>query len=207
MIRIIFAHGWGFDKNFWTDTINEFCIERYYLLDFGYTGQRNIPVISQSLPLIGVGHSLGFAWLLKNLRNPTCLISVSGFDCFYNIHHRKSIEKMRMNIQRNKLAQMRAFHKMAGTKSFTCQNYEERFLMEGIDNLLTWNYRERLNSLTVPVFAIASENDKIIPVNTAKNIFQNCNLKITSGGNHVIPENNRSEYLKFMEKIFCEFRL
>ena len=102
MPRVVFAHGWGFDKTLWVDTIKRFNLDDYYLLDFGYTGNRDIVNICQSEPLIGIGHSLGFAWLLQNLENPVCLISISGFDCFFRIYDSRAIEKLRRNLIRNK---------------------------------------------------------------------------------------------------------
>ena len=131
MPRVVFAHGWGFDKTLWVDTIKRFKFNDYYLLDFGYTGNRDIVSICQTEPLIGIGHSLGFAWLLQNLENPVCLISISGFDCFFKIYDSRDIEKMRRNLIRNKQAQMRAFHKRAGTKLTNLPSFEEQYLIEG----------------------------------------------------------------------------
>ena len=53
MPRVVFAHGWGFDKTLWVDTIKRFKFNDYYLLDFGYTGNRDIVSICQTEPLIG----------------------------------------------------------------------------------------------------------------------------------------------------------
>ena len=82
MPKIVFAHGWGFDKSLWADTIKRLKINDYYLLDFGYTGNRDVVSICQNEPLIGIGHSLGFAWLLQNLESPVCLISYLGLTAF-----------------------------------------------------------------------------------------------------------------------------
>ena len=205
MYRVVFAHGWGFDKYFWADTIRELKIDHYYLLDFGYTGNKNIPCIDQSLPLIGIGHSLGFAWLLKNLKSPSCLISVSGFECFYKIHDRQSIEKMRKNIKKNKIRQMRAFHKKAGLNVHMYSRVDEQSLLEGLDNLSHWNYKQTLDNMDIPVFAISSEDDRIIPVNKAKEIFRDFNLQIVATGKHVIPINNRTVYLDSLKRMLGEF--
>ena len=37
MVKVVFAHGWGFDKSIWYKTINRLNIDRPILLDFGYT--------------------------------------------------------------------------------------------------------------------------------------------------------------------------
>ena len=207
MPRVVFAHGWGFDKTFWVDTIKKFNIYDYYLLDFGYTGNRDIVNICQTEPLIGIGHSLGFAWLLQNLENLVCLISISGFDCFFRIYDSRDIENMRKNLIRNKQVQMRFFHKKAGTKFVSFPNFEEEYLVEGMKHLQTWDLNHRLNSLNIPVFAIASQNDKIVPLSYSKRIFENCNLKIVSSGDHVIPINNPSDYFEFIRGILHEFRI
>tara|TARA_B100000035_G_scaffold270613_1_gene244996 strand:- start:269 stop:892 length:624 start_codon:yes stop_codon:yes gene_type:complete len=205
MPRVVFAHGWGFDKTLWVDTIKRFKINDYYLLDFGYTGNRDIVNICQTEPVIGIGHSLGFAWLLQNLESPVCLISISGFDCFFRIYDWRDIEAMRRNLTRNKQKQMRVFHKKAGTKLTSVPNFKEKYLIEGLNHLQTWDLNHKLNSLSVPIFAIASQNDKIVPLCHSKRIFENCILKIISRGDHVIPMNNRSDYFKFIEEVFREF--
>ena len=207
MPKVVLAHGWGFDKTFWVDTIKKFNIYDYYLLDFGYTGNRDIVNICQTEPLIGIGHSLGFAWLLQNLENPVCLISISGFDCFFRIYDSRAIEKMRRNLIRNKQAQMRVFHKRAGTKLISLPNFEEQSLVEGLENLRTWDFNHRLKSLNIPIFAIASQNDKIVPISHSKRIFENCILKITPCGDHIIPINNQPDYFKFIGEVLREFRI
>lgn len=205
MPKIVFAHGWGFDKTLWVDTIKRLKINDYNLLDFGYTGNRDVVSICQTEPLIGIGHSLGFAWLLQNLENPVCLISISGFDCFFRIWDSRAIEKMRRNLIRNKQAQMRAFHKKAGTKLTSLPSFEEKYLIEGLDNLQTWDFNHRLKTLNIPIFAIASQNDKIVPISHSKRIFENCILKIIPSGDHIIPINNQPDYFKFIEKVLREF--
>ena len=207
MPRVVFAHGWGFDKTLWADTIKRFNLNDYYLLDFGYTGNRDIVNICQTEPLIGIGHSLGFAWLLQNLDNPVCLISISGFDCFLRIYDSRTIEKMRRNLIRNKQAQMRAFHKRAGTKTISLPNFEEQPLIEGLENLSTWDLNQRLKSLKIPIFAVASQNDKIVPISHSKRIFENCILKIIPSGDHIIPINNQPDYFKFIGEVLSEFRI
>ena len=205
MPSVVFAHGWGFDRSLWAETIKVFKIKNYLLPDFGYTGKRHVSNICQIEPTIGIGHSLGFAWLLKNLQNPLCLISISGFDCFYRIHDRKTIENMRTNLKRNTLAQMVAFHKKAGSRLMRFPHFEEIYLIEGISYLLSWDFKEKLNNSAMPIHAIASENDKIVPLGHTKRIFQNARLRIIETGDHVIPTNNRSEYFKFLEDVFREF--
>ena len=207
MTNIVFAHGWGFDKNLWVDTIETFNISNYYLLDFGYTGTKTIPRIDESSPIIGIGHSLGFAWLLKNLKKPDCLVSISGFDCFYKIHPRQSIEKMRSNLKKNLAVQMKVFHKKAGSIFPTSPQYERQALTEGIENLLNWNLSKELESLTVPIFALASEDDKIVPPGHSKRMFHKFDFTVVKSGNHVIPKNNRPEYFRFINRVLNEIRL
>ena len=114
---------------------------------------------------------------------------------------------MRKNLIRNKQAQMRVFHKMAGTKLTSLPNFEEQYLIEGLEHLQTWDFNHRLKSLNIPIFAIASQNDKIVPLCHSKRIFGNRILKIISRGDHVIPLNNRPDYFKFIEKVLREFRI
>ena len=84
MTQIVFAHGWGFDANIWKN-FNDKIFENYevYHLDFGYTTRSNCDLAKIKDGAVCIGHSIGFLWLLKNVKNPSVLISISGFSCFY----------------------------------------------------------------------------------------------------------------------------
>ena len=102
---------------------------------------------------------------------------------------------------------MRVFHKRAGTKKISLPNFEEQSLIEGLENLSTWDFNHRLKSLKIPIFAVASQNDKIVPISHSKRIFENCILKVIPSGDHIIPINNQPDYFKFIGEVLHEFRI
>ena len=65
-MKLIFAHGWGFNHHFW-DNVIEYLPEQYeYInIDFGYTSNDILTDIKTDDDLICVGHSMGCMWLLK----------------------------------------------------------------------------------------------------------------------------------------------
>ena len=124
MPKVVFAHGWGFDKTFWVDTIKRFNINGYYLLDFDIVGNRDVVNICQTEPLIGIGHS-GVCLVVTESGEPICLISIS--DLIFRISDSRDIENMRRNLLRNKQAQMRFLIKRLVLIN-SLLNFEEQYL-------------------------------------------------------------------------------
>jgi pimeloyl-[acyl-carrier protein] methyl ester esterase len=200
MVKVVFAHGWGFDKSIWHKTINKLNIDRPILLDFGYTGARQHLSLQNCNKVIGVGHSMGFMWLLKNLKNPVSLISISGFDCFYSIYNKEVIKNMRRNIRKNTGTQMKYFHRIAGAPYFSKNFFDSVALDEGLKNLGEWNLQEKLLKSQIPIFSLASSDDKIIPIEHSKRVFRNRGLNIISGCGHVPPLSDNVSYYRFLER-------
>ena len=200
MVKVVFAHGWGFDKSFWHKTIKKINIDRPILLDFGYTGAPKDLSLKNLNKVIGVGHSMGFMWLLKNLKNPISLISISGFDCFYSIYDKEVIKNMRRNIRKNTGTQMKYFHRIAGAPYFSKNFFDSVALDESLKNLGEWNLQEKLLKSQIPIFSLASSDDKIIPIEYSKRVFRNRDLNIISGCGHVPPLSDNVSYYKFLER-------
>lgn len=62
---VILAHGWGLDKSSWDLVVPAIRANKIEVIDFGYYCNAyfaNKPLLK---PIIGVGHSLGFLWLLN----------------------------------------------------------------------------------------------------------------------------------------------
>ena len=181
-------------------TINKLNIDSPILLDFGYTGSPQHLSLKNVNKVIGVGHSMGFMWLLKNLKNPVSLISVSGFDCFHSIYNKKIIESMRSNIKKNTSVQMKHFHKIAGAPYFSKRIFDCIALDEGLKNLGEWNLEENLCKSQIPIFSLASSDDKIIPIEYSKRVFRNFDLNIISGCGHVAPLSDDVLYYSFLKR-------
>ncbi len=60
----MFVHGWGFDSGFWKPVCSLLSDHECHVIDLGFRSAPSRP--APSGPLVGIGHSLGFPWLLKN---------------------------------------------------------------------------------------------------------------------------------------------
>lgn len=86
---LVLVHGWGFDPSIWEGIAAEEMLRSRDLLviDLGFReASGRWPARDEGLPadrpLVGVGHSLGFAWLLAQERAWDGLVSINGFPRF-----------------------------------------------------------------------------------------------------------------------------
>ncbi len=62
---LVLVHGWGFDASLWDGFKEAWPDCPMVTIDLGFRGVPNFEPSLPEGPLIGVGHSLGFLWLLK----------------------------------------------------------------------------------------------------------------------------------------------
>ena len=208
MTQIVFAHGWGFDKNIW-NKMNDKVFDSYeiYQIDFGYTGDLNCDLNKIQDGAVCIGHSIGFLWLLKNVKNPSALISISGFSCFYNFIEKNIIKKMKRNIEKKTKAQMRNFYRMSGNKEKKLPNFNKKFLLDGLDWLLNWDETKTLEQIKCPIFPISSIDDKIVPIEVSKQIWKKYELNLTSAGGHLLPINESKFCLKIIKRVLNDIKV
>ena len=62
-MKLVFVHGWGSGPFIWDKMIDEFNAHSCHVLNMGFLGQENMALPEEKF--VGIGHSLGGAWLLK----------------------------------------------------------------------------------------------------------------------------------------------
>ncbi len=208
MTQIVFAHGWGFDANMWKN-LNDKFFENYevYHLDFGYTRKLNCDLTKIKDGAICIGHSIGVLWLLKNVKNPSVLISISGFSCFYRYVETSIIYRMKKNIEKNTEVQMRKFYQKSGIKEKKTLNFDKELLLKGLSSLVVWDETKTLEKIHCPVFAIASFDDKIVPIEMSLEIWKNYELNIIPKGGHILPLSESKSCLKTIKRILNDIKI
>ncbi|MEO5349836.1 MAG: hypothetical protein H7836_09330 [Magnetococcus sp. YQC-3] len=84
---LLLVHGWGLGPGVWRGVRRLLPGWRCHVLDLGFFGTPQLQVPA-GVPLLAVGHSLGFLWLLHHLERAewrqACvgLVSIAGFSRF-----------------------------------------------------------------------------------------------------------------------------
>lgn len=187
-MKLLFAHGWGFDNHFW-DNLIEYLPKHIEIiqLDFGYTGNEICDDIKNNTDFVCIGHSLGCLWLLKHIEVPKFFIPINGFDCFYTYIPEAEIQRIIHNLDRKMSAQMRGFYKACGTDLKKEINWNMAVLKEGLHWLANWNLEEKRKMLSCPIKALCSQSDKIITTDMSTKIWGAGNIIWSQEGGHVLP--------------------
>lgn len=191
-LTLLFAHGWGFDAGMWDDVIAHLNLPENTVIrriDLGYTGNpvTPIPVNADSNNTICIGHSLGAALLLQNIRNPAGMIAINGFDHFCGHIPASDIDAMQNNLRRNMTLQMQGFYRACGVTINPLPSFNRDTLLTGLNTLKTLNVHKALKTLECPVTALLSRNDKVFPYRYGRDIWKNTDMVTHANGGHCLP--------------------
>ncbi|GCE89513.1 hypothetical protein MSKU15_1114 [Komagataeibacter diospyri] len=166
---IALVHGWAFDPTFWDTTRTVLGQARTMCTDFGFFAPRPVLTLPQ-VPYIGVGHSLGALWLLRN-HGPLCrgLVLINGFSRFGTATDfpdgipRRVIERMHAGLLRAPEGLLHSFRLRAGIDTPLPSHIERNRLEQGLLALMDMDCRTDLQQVTCPVHVIAGMDDAIAP--------------------------------------------
>ena len=110
---LVFVHGWGTSPFVWKGMVDAFQEHQCYMVNLGFLGEEDLSVPNGKF--IGIGHSLGGAWLLKHYpERLSGFVSVASFNCFYKHIPTKFLNSMRRNIAKDPAKQLQDFWHHAG---------------------------------------------------------------------------------------------
>jgi pimeloyl-[acyl-carrier protein] methyl ester esterase len=189
---ILLVHGWGLNAALWREVVPLLVPHEALCLDLGFV--RGGPKGWGELPAdaICVGHSFGLLWLLKHGPRPMrALISVAGVDCFSACLPLDPLAAMKAGLDRNPAAQMHAFWRACGLDAdFSLPEFlDVATLKAGLDWLATWDERDRRRTLDVPILALATRDDRIVPEAATRAIWgdESSRLRWRETGGHALP--------------------
>lgn len=184
MAKLVFVHGWGSGPFVWNEMINDFSEHDIHFVNMGFINDENFNIPQGEF--IGIGHSLGGMWLLKNHPNQLKkFISVASFNCFYKYIPQSILSSMQSNIVKDTGKQLIDFWHHAGLdhpEGF--KNLNPVKLIEGLTWLSQWD-QEIPKGL--PVLALASRDDKIVPEGMSIKCWENHKLIWSDDGGHMLP--------------------
>lgn len=195
------VHGWGLGQGFWRLTRNALPSSNILTVDMGFFGPGTIPTPEEP-PVVGIGHSLGFMWLLGNLEkyNFKGLVSVNGFARFAAADHYpgvadRIIARMISQFRRSPQKVLEDFRKRAAMPPGRIPSNEKinsETLEKALLHLQKGDCREILAKTRLPVLALAARDDAIVPPEMTEACFgQIADKKIewSESGGHALPFN------------------
>ncbi len=165
---LLLAHGWAFDRYFWDPLQQELGDYLCATVDLGFYGEPEIPAVTG--PVLAVGHSLGFPWLLRHLPEQCIgLVAINAFPRFTASKDfsegvpRGQVRAMQRDMAKVPARVLADFRAHCGADPSTAGIPHWEKLKEGLNWLRQWDERECLQGLSVPLLALAGESDPIIP--------------------------------------------
>ncbi len=192
----VFAHGWAMHDSFFKPLIEQLKIESPHFCSrdyFGASVQSPACKCDFTKPWVGIGHSFGFARLLKeDLSNCRRLISICGFFdfCGEGGADPRVVQRMIRKFERNPETVVMSFLTRCGMGEFD-QAPVESWSVERLKHdlelmaMLSESPLEPVRSIHgVPIFALAAEGDPIVPLQLSLNQFSN--LHVCPEGGHLL---------------------
>lgn len=190
----VFIHGWGMDQGVFKDLAAELAFDENHFIDLGFIrcGETNWPDVTR--PAVYITHSLGTLWLLRQWRlsggapKEAALIALNGFTCFTDFTDPRRLRLMQRGLANNPAAQMADFWRRAGGGFKRSESdLEIETLHKGLDWLREWDEQEALNGLNLPVLALLSAMDQIVPLEAAARQWQGRTQRIHPTASHMLP--------------------
>ncbi|MBF0448555.1 MAG: hypothetical protein HQL67_10165 [Magnetococcales bacterium] len=202
---LVLVHGWGLGPGAFRPLLGQLGRPFHHSLDLGFYGRPRLD-IPKDRPLIAIGHSLGFMWLLQHL--PTALwadqiqglvaINSSTRFCrgfgFASGVHPNLVRRMKSGLLQDPSRVINDFRVSSGGPSgdFLTQtakdNLDVAALDRGLDWLMEWDGRRTFSQWERPFLALANRDDTIVTPAMTEASFasdQARNLHWIEGGGHL----------------------
>lgn len=188
-VPLVFVHGWGLNSTLWQPIIKGLSNYKSETIDLGFVKGGNTTWHDLTKPVHYIGHSLGVLWILNNPQlNIKSLISINGFDCFYKFTPTEIFQQMQQGLEKDAKRQMAHFWRLAGCKNFAnAEQLKSEQLKQGLEWLATIDATDQLNKCSVPVKALASLKDKIVPEKAAAECWGKRDLVWHQSASHCLP--------------------
>ncbi|MCU7805482.1 MAG: hypothetical protein KZQ96_20015 [Candidatus Thiodiazotropha sp. (ex Lucinoma borealis)] len=200
-VRVLLAHGWCFDISIWDDVIPLLKTNTCEAVDFGYFCSPHLPIISGETPLIGVGHSLGYIWLLKQrIYQIDAIINISSVPCFtdsrcgYTVIHQPGVKKAYEQLSNSPALFVKWFWRKCGASREMLENIpnciDKNALLSGLQDIAGCSVENATKQKNIPVKVIGAKNDRVVNAMTMTRFFKNnplVDISINESGGHLLP--------------------
>lgn len=180
---LLLVHGWGLGAGTWRPFLRLLDNPPHHCLDLGFYGAKQTdlpPDTAGDGPLIAVGHSLGFLWILHHMSTAPWadrvqgLIAINGFSRFSqadDFPHGVQpclLRRMKNGLFKDPVKVLRNFRELGGAppgeflSEKAKKNLDAMALAYGLGWLLEWDGRLTLNQWKKPLLVIANQDDAIV---------------------------------------------
>lgn len=216
----VFVHGWGFGPEFWQAVLAQLNWPDAVTLDLGFlapatSGAEKTVTLENILqhrqPILGIGHSLGFMWLMMQHRHgiwPTGsqFSGINTFACFASREDfpqgvaPRIVHRMKRGLGREPAAVVNDFRQRCGALPVQAERCQPEELAQGLDILLTEDVRADLPS--GPLDILAGRQDEIaLPDMTEASFPAPAHIRWVENGGHVLPLTHPVECARFLEML------
>ena len=193
---LVLVHGWAVDKAIFDRLELELSDYEIIKYDLGFFGRPEHPEIPSDRPVIAIGYSLGFLWLLHEQPFKwDGLISIGSFTRFTRMRGFMGgvltmvLEGMKVRLGLDPKGLLKDVYQQCGFDRDVPEGYDARQLHQGLNWLKNWDMREVFHQSNVPVLALAASDDPVVPESLTKASFEGkCDLVWSpDGGGHGLP--------------------
>lgn len=205
-LRLVVVHGWGCGPEVWEPVLSTLDRLSACVLDLGYFGasqrdtHRQVEILrSGPQPVLAVGHSLGFLWLLSQGGWPegTAFLGINAFGRFAGAEDfppgvsPRVLRRMQMGLNRDAAQVVTDFRARCGLEPVSAGTLCEPALQNGLIDLMTLDARATLAALvkkTGTVKILAGAQDPIVsPEMTLASFPAGTPIGWQADGGHMLP--------------------
>ncbi|WP_130471041.1 alpha/beta fold hydrolase [Candidatus Magnetaquicoccus inordinatus] len=214
---LLLVHGWALGAGSWQSVCR--LLPDYHCLtpDLGFFAAARPVEIPVDRPVLAVGHSLGFLWLLQQLphapwrHNCIGLLGIAAFSRFARAEHfpegvpGRLLQRMRQRLPENPHAVLQEFARQGGRElSLPHTLVAVDSLLQGLDWLATWDGRESLHQWTGRVANLAAQDDQIVPALLSNRCFNAQQCHWLPEGGHLLPITQPQACAHFIQQFLPE---
>lgn len=204
--QLVFVHGWGCGPDIWEPVLKALNLPSASLLDLGYFGasqsdmQRQLDAVLRGpRPVLAVGHSLGFLWLLSRGDWPagSRFLGLNAFgrfaaeEGFSQGVPLRMLTRMQAGLQRDAVQVVNNFRARCGVRPVTAEALCVPALQDGLTDLMTLDVRPLLARLAEEpgaVKVLAGALDPIVsPAMTQAAFPPDVPIEWDAEGGHMLP--------------------
>jgi pimeloyl-[acyl-carrier protein] methyl ester esterase len=189
---LLFVHGWGLTASLW-DPVRARLDCPNQAVDLGYGGDAQTPAAQGRV--IGVGHSLGALWLLHTMPERLAgFVAIGGFARFAacpdwpNGVAPRLLSRMRAAWPHRPAAVLDEFRARIGLPGWAGPR-DDAALAAHLEALASWDARDTLRRLAVPVRFLAAADDPVVSPGLATDTaaLAGAACRWVDSGGHLLP--------------------